>query len=296
MAQVKGFHFDALFLPVHPGQRQQIPHKGIRPPNLTADIAQVFVLPNFLLQHLRIGGDHRQRRLQLMAGVGYKLLLPHKGFFHRPHHAADQQPGQQGQQNAGGGRHQNHGAKGALRGQEIQPGVQHQQFRLVVFARFPVKLRPDPAAFFAVGQNGFRHFRNLLVRIQIRSLGGPGRHRPVLVQSHRIGVAQFRGGGVPSVADFRWLSFVLGPAFFRFVLLLAVVVRLCHLPAAGIPVLLRHCGKGGFRLSGNIPLGGQVDGQYNPDGYNHQHGNHQKGHPKPKTSDHASSSREYPSG
>ena len=297
MAEIETVHFRPGIVPVHAGQGQQVADEEIRPADLGTDISQVFVFTDFLFQDFGIGCNHRKRRFQLMAGIIHKLLLPGEGLLHRPDHAPDQQPGQEGKQQAGRRSDQDRGAKHVRGGKKIQPGVQNNQKRCAIIGNLPEKLISDPAAVLSERQDVRCHRGHLLIRIQIRPVGSPGRDGSVLIQRDGIGIAQPRGGRFPAAADRR--QFLPDTVFFRLRRLRALPVVL--LPAGSVflisegntgPAVLRQDREGIFRLDGDIMLIGQMDCQHNTGGNQDQHSNYHQGHAPAKSLNHDSSSRE----
>lgn len=81
---------------VRTGQCQHLLHQGFHAPGLGADVVAPPGGPVGQvrrLEHLRVGEDHRQRRFQLMGGVGEELALLAPGPLHRPGGPAGQEDG-----------------------------------------------------------------------------------------------------------------------------------------------------------------------------------------------------------
>ena len=86
-------------LGVGAGQLQHIQHQSPHPVRLPADVSRPALERRVLLgavrqDHLRVGEDHRQRRLQLVGGVGHELGLLLPGPAHGPDDQSRQKPGE----------------------------------------------------------------------------------------------------------------------------------------------------------------------------------------------------------
>ena len=175
------------FLLIHAGERHQRVYQVPQLFGLRLRLVVPFIFPGFHFQHLQAGGDHRNRRFQLVAGIGDKLLLPLRG----PDHRIDGPAGQQRHDQIHARDAEQHCRKGQYRRRphraDFIVAVQKDRHPAVFAAAHhivPVSLLPAKAL--AVRQRGLQVLLGVLlghgcnvpqVGLQQRSLPGIAQHK-----------------------------------------------------------------------------------------------------------------------
>ena len=160
--EVQQLRFCAFLL--HPREVNEIVGQRRKPVRLRADIRDPFVVPDILLEHVRVRADDRDRRLELVPRVGDKLLLLFIALCDRTHDPRRQKHQQQKDHDKARRGDADARPKERAERRKLAPTVQKDPARsgVLVYAQIPVLARESLFVSFLCGS--FRHFqRRLLV-------------------------------------------------------------------------------------------------------------------------------------